>query len=186
MSYFNSGSYISSTPYHTRYRNRLKIFLAIIVVAVIIFNIFLVKTVVGKIKANSEVRKNYNTAVDNYANLGMWYKADDSKMSWLRVYLAAFPVKEITSDIDEQYNIVVDKHFKNLVLEINKKDFLTNEEIIKYINGTFYLTFDKNSFAVFKSIMKKNESSIVLKNEGQVGFDTELTKLIRDYSRDDK
>lgn len=68
MSYFNSGSYISSTPYHTRYRNRLKMFLAVIVVAVIIFNIFLVKTVVGKIKANSDVRKTYKTAVENYEN----------------------------------------------------------------------------------------------------------------------
>ena len=100
--------------------------------------------------------------------------------------MAVFPVKEITSDIDEQYNIVVEKHFKNLVSEINKKDFLTNEEIIKYINDTFYLTFDKNSFAVFKAFMKKNESYIALKNEGQIGFDTELTKLIRDYSSDGK
>lgn len=119
---------------------------------------------------------------NNYANLGMWYKADDGKMSWLRVYLSAFPVKEITSDMDEQYNIVVDKHLKNLVMEINKKDFLTNEEIIKYINDTFYLTFDKNSFAIFKAFMKNNDSYIALKNEGQIGFDTEYTKLIREYS----
>ena len=66
MSYFNSGSYISSTPYHTKYRNRLKMFLALIVIAVIVFNVFLIKTIVVKVKANSDIRNTYNTALKNY------------------------------------------------------------------------------------------------------------------------
>ena len=122
---------------------------------------------------------------NDYANLGMWYTKDDKKMCWLRVYLAAFPVKEISSDIDEQYSITVEKHFINLYKAICKRDFLTNEEIIKYINETFLLNFDKNSFAVWKAYMKDNDFIIKLKNEGQVGFDTDINKLMRNYSDND-
>ena len=66
MSYFNSGSYISSTPYHTKYRNRLKMFLALIVIAVIVFNGFLIKTIVVRVKVNSDIRNTYKAAVKKY------------------------------------------------------------------------------------------------------------------------
>ena len=66
MSYFNSGSYISSTSYHTRYRNRLKMLFALIAIVIIAFNVFLVKTIIVKVKANNENRKIYNRAVKEY------------------------------------------------------------------------------------------------------------------------
>ena len=68
MSYFNSGSYISQTPYHTKHRNHMKMFLLLIVMGVIVFNVFLVKTIAGKVKASSQVSATYKAAVKDYEN----------------------------------------------------------------------------------------------------------------------
>ena len=119
-----------------------------------------------------------------YANLGIWFKHNNDKMSWLRIYLAVFPVKEITSDMEEQYSIVVEKHFTNLVKEINKKEFDTIEDIINYVNSTFYLTFDKNSFAAWNAFMKEKKHVIKLKNMGQIGVDSEINRLVRKYENE--
>ena len=139
-------------------------------------------TIVEATYYSKEWEKELEAMTNDYANLGMWFTTDGGRKNWLRIYLACFPVKEISGDMEEQHDLIVNKHFVNLYKDIISREFLTNEEIIRYINEKFYLTFDKNSFAIWKAYMKKNGYDIPLKNDGQVGFDTEINRLKRNYS----
>ena len=117
----------------------------------------------------------------SYLDLGEWF-CGNAKTIWLRVYLFVFPVKDITQDLDQLYSIAVERDFKNLANVINEKRYLSLDECIKSINNKYYLNFDKISFALFTYIMRQKGMKIVLADVGQVGFEDEMSALIRKYS----
>ena len=116
-----------------------------------------------------------------YEHIGQYYKGETS---WLRVYLAAFPAryKEITNDINDQKYIVVEKYYKNMVDEINRKGFETNSEIIDYLFKNHCIDFDSTSFSIWKLFMRKQNYDIKLKNDGQIGIDSEYYRLVKKYN----
>ncbi len=115
-----------------------------------------------------------------YNHPSEWYASEQKKDKiWLRIYMMVFPVKELSADALEQYEIV-NKHFDNLAREIMKHRFVSNDEAIRYINNHYYLSFDKTTYSLWKSLMK-SKYRFELLNEGQIGVDTELAQMIRKY-----
>ena len=66
MSFTGSSSYISKYDYYTKHRNRMKALLTIIAIVIVVFNVWLVVFIVGKIKSSAVVRKSYKEAVNYY------------------------------------------------------------------------------------------------------------------------
>ena len=122
-----------------------------------------------------------------YDNIGAWLTANEER-TWLRVYLKAFNALDISPDNEEQYRIVVENNYANLVKSIQEKEFANNDEVIRYINNKYYLSFDRNSFAVWKAYMIDLGYKLNNKNDGKidgVGFYGILDELIRRYEKDD-
>jgi hypothetical protein len=116
-----------------------------------------------------------------YHDIGEWL-AGKEKTIWLRVYLYVFPVKEITQDYRQLYEIVVGRDFKNLATEINNNKSMTLDECIKRLNAKYYLNFDQTSFALFTHVMRKQGKKIELADVGQIGFEDGLASLVRKYN----
>lgn len=81
--------------------------------------------------------------------------------NWLRAYLRAFTVMEISSDFEMQKQIVEDT-FKEILLDIRPRDYMTVDACIKAINKKYFTLLDEPTFMILVRFMQKRGYTVVL------------------------
>lgn len=79
-----------------------------------------------------------------YDTISQWYRGDSA---WLRAYLHAFPVQNVTSDFESQRSICLDT-FYQIFAEIDPGKYESVESCVREINHRFMTNFDDITFSV--------------------------------------
>lgn len=100
-----------------------------------------------------DMNKSYHVANE-------WITTDNS---WLRAYLHAFTVMQISSDFEMQKQIVEDT-VKEILMNIRPRDFLTVDACIDAINRKYFTLLDEPKFMCLIRFMEKRGYTVVLPN----------------------
>ena len=89
-----------------------------------------------------------------------WIKTDNS---WLRAYLSAFTVMQISSDFEMQKQIVEDT-VKEILMTVRPRDFVSIDACVDAINRKYYTLLDEPKFMCLIRFMEKRGYTVVLPN----------------------
>ncbi|MGN0368854.1 MAG: hypothetical protein ACI4EK_08745 [Wujia sp.] len=81
-----------------------------------------------------------------------WYKGDTA---WLRAYLHAFPVQNVTSDFEAQRTVCLST-FNQVFREIDPGRFVTIDDCVNAINNRFFTNFDETTFMVAYRFLERH------------------------------
>lgn len=87
-----------------------------------------------------------------YDTVSQWYRGDSA---WLRAYLHAFPVQNVTSDFESQRSICLDT-FYQVFAEIDPGKYESIESCVKEINNRYMTNFDDITFSVAHRFLADN------------------------------
>ena len=87
-----------------------------------------------------------------YDTISQWYRGDSA---WLRAYLHAFPVQNVTSDFESQRSICLDT-FYQVFSEIDPGKYESMESCVREINHRFMTNFDDITFSVAHRFLADN------------------------------
>lgn len=80
----------------------------------------------------------------NYNSIYEWFKSDTA---WLRAYLHAFKVQEVSSDFEQQRQIVFEA-FDQIFREMNFNVYATRKDMLWDLNNTYFTGFDEVTFMI--------------------------------------
>lgn len=118
----------------------------------------------------------------SYGRASEWY---NSKTSWLRAYLKAFAVQEVSTDFAVQEKICFES-FSQIFDETDISTYSSVDSYIEYINNKYLTFFDDASFHMaFKFLQSKGKkyelpSTMIIRNE------SDMDRLMRKYDEDKK
>ncbi len=112
-----------------------------------------------------------------YDNLHQWFQGDTA---FLRVYLYAFRVQEVTSDIFQQEQIC-ENAFEQVWAYSDSLTNLSLEERIQRVNDTYYTQFDNVTFMIAYRFLEAHGRKHIIPSIRPVHGDDDLEDLKRKY-----
>lgn len=112
-----------------------------------------------------------------YDTIYQWYAGGSS---WLRAYLHAFPVQNVTSDFDMQEEIVLNS-FAQIFSEINPASYHTIRDCVKAINDRFLLNFDDQTFMIAYRFLESKGYKYPLPSPSVYSTNSPIEELQRKY-----
>jgi hypothetical protein len=113
----------------------------------------------------------------DYGRPAEWMKCDTS---WLRAYLRAFPMMNISSDFEMQKAIVEDA-FRQILTEVPPGEFYTIDAAIEETNRRFYTLFDETTYMVMFRYMQSKGMKLSVPNGLHHVEESEADRLAREY-----
>lgn len=114
-----------------------------------------------------------------YSSESEWY---NSETGWLRAYIKAFNIQNISSDFEYQKQVCLD-NFDEIFSSTDIGSFYSVEECIRQINDRFLTNFDELSFMIAYRFLEKNGKKYMLPQTGIVKMTTEIDELEKKYSK---
>ncbi|MGN0514998.1 MAG: hypothetical protein ACI4GD_12035 [Lachnospiraceae bacterium] len=114
-----------------------------------------------------------------YNSESEWY---NSETGWLRAYIKAFNIQNISSDFEYQKQVCLD-NFDEIFSSTDIGSFYSVEECIRQINDRFLTNFDELSFMIAYRFLEKNGKKYMLPQTGIVKMTTEIDELEKKYSK---
>ena len=121
-------------------------------------------------------REIYDMSRD-YNHPSEWYRSDTL---WLRAYLRAFPMMNITSDFEMQRRVVEDA-FRQVFVELPPGEFLTIDSAIEETNKRFFTLFDETTYMIAFRYMQTKGMKLEFPNALHHTMETEADRLAREY-----
>ena len=112
-----------------------------------------------------------------YAVASEWYAGDTD---WLRAYLKAFNVQNVSADFDVQRDYCK-VNFKEVLTAIDVRQFSDIQSYINQINNTFMTNFDEVTFMVAYRFLLKSGVRVDLPKADVVRVENEVDALARKY-----
>lgn len=122
-------------------------------------------------------RKEVEAMNRKYENVYEWFQG---YTRWLRVYIHAFHVQEITSDIRQQENICM-YAFEEIFQYAELFPELPLSEKIRQVNTKFFTSFDDVSFMIAYRFLESKGKHHNLGNADIVRGDAQLDELLEKY-----
>lgn len=113
----------------------------------------------------------------HYDSLAQWYKTDSG---WLRAYLHAFPVQNVSSDFEMQHKICVDS-FDQIFKEIDPGSFQNVDACVEAINERYLTNFDEVTFMVAYRFLQANDIRYNLPHMQVIKATSEIDELKKKY-----
>jgi hypothetical protein len=120
-------------------------------------------------------REIYDMSKD-YKHPAEWFRSDTM---WLRAYLAAFPMMNITSDFEMQRRVVEDA-FRQIFIELPPGEFMTIDSAIEETNKRFFALFDESTYMIAFRYMQTKGMKLEFPNAIH-HMETEAERLMREY-----
>lgn len=111
-----------------------------------------------------------------YNHPAEWFRSDTM---WLRAYLAAFPMMNITSDFEMQRRVVEDA-FRQIFTELPPGEFMTIDSAIEETNKRFFTLFDESTYMIAFRYMQTKGMKLEFPNAIH-HMETEAERLMREY-----
>lgn len=137
-----------------------------------------IKIIVDSSYQCSEWADEINDMQVEYESLAEWYKGDTG---FLRAYIKAFNIQEITSDFEYQRTLCLgafDKIFSNT----NFGAYNTIADVIEVINNKYLTNFDDLTFMIAYRFLEANDRKYILPVGNVVQIDSELESLKDKYN----
>lgn len=115
-----------------------------------------------------------------YDTISQWYRGDSA---WLRAYLHAFPVQNVTSDFESQRSICLDT-FYQVFSEIDPGKYESVESCVREINHRFMTNFDDITFSVAHRFLADNGYKFELPNFDVRGVKSDIDRLKDKYDQE--
>lgn len=115
-----------------------------------------------------------------YDTIAQWYRGDSA---WLRAYLHAFPVQNVTSDFESQRSICLDT-FYQIFAEIDPGKYESVESCVREINQRFMTNFDDITFSIAHRFLADNGYSFSLPRYDMHGAKSDIDRLKDKYDRE--
>lgn len=115
-----------------------------------------------------------------YDTISQWYRGDSA---WLRAYLHAFPVQNVTSDFESQRSICLDT-FYQIFAEIDPGKYESVESCVREINQRFMTNFDDITFSIAHRFLADNGYSFSLPRYDMHGAKSDIDRLKDKYDRE--
>lgn len=128
---------------------------------------------------SKEWAKEIEAMKKNYAIEGEWYSGDTD---WLRAYLKAFNVQNVSSDFELQHDICV-QNFNEVFESTDIESFGSVDECVEYINNRYYTNFNDSSFMVAYRFLEENGKRYKLPSMGIIKASSEMDELAAKYDR---
>lgn len=113
----------------------------------------------------------------DYNTISEWY---NSETDWLRAYLKAFSVQNVSSDFAYQKQMCL-SNYDELFSKINMESYLSIDDCIKAVNDRFMTHFDDVSFMIAYRFLEENGKKYILPKSGVVQMYSELEELESKY-----
>lgn len=137
-------------------------------------------TVTGLTKAVPKRRKIIQKFNQKYDTISQWYRGDSA---WLRAYLHAFPVQNVTSDFESQRSICLDT-FYQVFSEIDPGKYESMESCVREINHRFMTNFDDITFSVAHRFLADNGYKFELPHFDVRGVKSDIDRLKDKYDQE--
>lgn len=121
-------------------------------------------------------REIYDMSKD-YNHPAEWYRSDTM---WLRAYLRAFPMMNITSDFEMQRRVVEDA-FRQIFIELPPGEFMTIDSAIEETNKRFFTLFDETTYMIAFRYMQTKGMKLEFPNALHRTMESEADRLAREY-----
>lgn len=115
-----------------------------------------------------------------YDTVSQWYRGDSA---WLRAYLHAFPVQNVTSDFESQRSICLDT-FYQVFAEIDPGKYESIESCVKEINNRYMTNFDDITFSVAHRFLADNGYKFELPHYDVHGVRSDIDRLKDKYDQE--
>lgn len=115
-----------------------------------------------------------------YDTISQWYRGDSA---WLRAYLHAFPVQNVTSDFESQRSICLDT-FYQIFAEIDPGKYESVESCVREINQRFMTNFDDITFSVAHRFLADNGYKFELPHFDVRGVKSDIDRLKDKYDQE--
>ena len=115
-----------------------------------------------------------------YDTIAQWYRGDSA---WLRAYLHAFPVQNVTSDFESQRSICLDT-FYQIFAEIDPGKYESVESCVREINHRFMTNFDDITFSVAHRFLADNGYKFELPHFDVHGVKSDIDRLKDKYDQE--
>lgn len=115
-----------------------------------------------------------------YDTIAQWYRGDSA---WLRAYLHAFPVQNVTSDFESQRSICLDT-FYQVFSEIDPGKYESVESCVREINHRFMTNFDDITFSVAHRFLADNGYKFELPHFDVRGVKSDIDRLKDKYDQE--
>lgn len=112
-----------------------------------------------------------------YESIYEWFQGNTR---WLRAYLYAFHVQDVTSDMEQQEKIVT-AAFEEIMKYSDTLSYLSVPERIKEINSQFYTGFDDVSYMIAYRFLEAKGLFHTLDVTPPAHDDSELDELMKKY-----
>ncbi len=122
-------------------------------------------------------RKEVEAMNEKYDSVYEWYQG---YTKWLRVYLSAFHVQEVTSDVRQQ-EIIVTYAFEEVFKYVDGLAGMPLSEKIAHVNDKFYASFDDASFMIAYRFLESKGKHHDLTGSGIIRDDEEIDELLKKY-----
>ena len=114
-----------------------------------------------------------------YSTESEWYNGDTD---WLRAYLKAFYVQNVSSDFELQRDICL-ANFNEIFAATDISSFYSIDECIEYINNRYMTNFNDMSFMIAYRFLEENGKTYRLPSMGIVKATSEIDRLAKKYDK---
>ena len=114
-----------------------------------------------------------------YDTVAQWYRGDSA---WLRAYLHAFTVQNVTSDFENQKAICLNA-FYQIFKEVDPKNYVSVDDCVREMNGRFMTNFDELTFSVAHRFLAENGYVYAMPHYDVKGSKSELDSLKEKYDK---
>lgn len=115
-----------------------------------------------------------------YDTIAQWYRGDSA---WLRAYLHAFTVQNVTSDFENQKAICLNA-FYQIFKEVDPKNYVSIESCVQEINNRFMTNFDELTFSVAHRFLAENGYVYAMPHYEVQSSKSEMDKLKEKYDNE--
>lgn len=112
-----------------------------------------------------------------YSTESEWYNGDTD---WIRAYLKAFYVQNVSSDFELQREICL-ANFNEIFEATDMSSFYSIDECIEYINNRYMTNFNDVSFMIAYRFLEENGKTYRLPSMGIVKATSEIDRLTEKY-----
>lgn len=115
-----------------------------------------------------------------YDTIAQWYRGDSA---WLRAYLHAFTVQNVTSDFENQKAICLNS-FYQIFKEVDPKNYVSIDDYVEEINNRFMTNFDELTFSVAHRFLAENGFTYAMPHYDVQGTKSDMDRLKEKYDQE--
>lgn len=136
-----------------------------------------IKGIVDSTYMSETWKREVEAMTGRYESIYEWFQGNTR---WLRAYLYAFHVQDVTSDMEQQERIVT-AAFEEVMKYSDTLSYLSVPERIKEINSQFYTGFDDVSYMIAYRFLEAKGMFHTLDVTPPAHDDSELDELMEKY-----